>query len=1372
MINRCKGTISTVLSNKQLVVLLFLSLCFNQLWAAKVYQPEFADPIKTNLTWTPFPELTGKGVQTMAQDNSGVFWFGTDQGIYRYNGIEWQEFSQKHGLPNGIIRNFVFPKDGQVSVLYKNDGFYTFNNMYWDHFDFGFNDRNEIHYNKALSINSDTLWMTCELGAILHTKTHSILYTLYGTFDLSSPIHNVTHQTFFMDFYDVYQDIYGNLFFIVLQKTRADLVYIPDWRNNLNHRDKWYSYPIQQQGNATSLRPRIIQASDGEYWIYTYNEEYGLVHFSHPSSRWIFIDLGELGGTNVVLSASETDDGNLWFGGNGFLYVYRDGQFIVYTPEEIRLPFSGIHLLQARDGAIWLACLNSHVYRIDYSRKRWQIINDLNFQLETSSGEQYFIEKDRRIIKHKTDGSWISLDQTDGLIDIPLTIIEAKDGDLWVAGSHKGVAAASFYDGQQWERITFPDLSWSIAYTAALAADDGRIWFGSMSDPTGPFKGGCVVLTPGENGYSIEHIVSERESFNRICSLAQDTSGRIWAAATHLLYFENNMWNLIQEPEDLQYGWLDHILAASDGSLWIAKGGVGVYRIYANTWEKYSTEQGLPSNMVSNLLEINGDIIAATDMGLSRFDGKSWSPFITVDKISILRESGELKGNAHKHLWINKTPRDWYFRALKTEKTINIREFLTINYQSENQPPTTRLITFQQKLNKPANQYIVWRGNDPMESTSSVDLTYSYRIGENPWSPFTTENSLQMLNMQEGQYRFQVRARDADGNIDPSPAIAEFRVLPPIWKQGWMILLMSFFGSVILGLMISITYKNRKLIEAKSKIEEAAAFKERFFENISHEFRTPLTMILGVISNWTKIKIREDEEIKQIKIVQRHSLYLLRLVNQLLEFRHLESESKRLQVSQGDLGHFIRQLLDLFAPLAKEHNIQLKFNSVVENKVWFDHEKVETVLMNLLSNSLKYTQDYGRVTVSINYTNIVAQNKKNNSKHKVDTNATDNLWVEVKVADTGIGITPERMEHIFDRFYSVDHPGKLYYDSIGVGLDLTKELVEHHHGKIDVESVVGSGTTFTICFPVNRASYNQKEISTDLQTRRNMNLTPEQIEEIRHEREQLDPHVFNHLTEQGMERKTLILIVEDHPDMRDLLQDWLKNSYDVMTAVNGREALLIALANVPDLILTDVMMPELDGLELTRQLKTNKITCHIPVVLLTIKNEIEHRVEGIEAGADAYLGKPFVQEELAAVISNLIKNRQELRERFSRELVVKPKDIVVTELDEDFLEHCIKIVEENISDPDFHVDEFCRDIGMSRTQAYLKLQSISGFSLNEFIIHIRLKRAAQLLLESNLNISEIAYDLGFCDHAHLTRHFKRAFGCPPKEYRNNTRVNI
>ncbi|MDZ7346573.1 MAG: response regulator, partial [candidate division KSB1 bacterium] len=1142
-------------------------------------------------------------------------------------------------------------------------------------------------FHDLLPLGRDSLWIAADYGAVLLGSGSMLLITENGPATITST-KPPTDRNAFANVYQIYQDRQDNLW-LVRSGYDKELLLIPNWKKNLFQPKRWSFFPTRAKGCPLGLRPNIFQASDGSYWITSYSEESGIYHFKHLLSLWQYYDLTALGGNNVVLSVVETSDGILWFGGNGCLYAFQKGRMHFYPQEELRLPISSLQLLQAQDGSLWLAGVNASVFSIDYGRKYFDGFQELHFQGTAKEHGNIFLSREGRLVLAE-QGSYgfRSYGVEDGLPAAPTAVLIDREGTLWIYGSHNGIAAVARFNKDHGEMDLFPDLSWSISASAAAQDSSGRLWFGSMGDPAGNFRGGFVVYEPVGNGYRKRRIILDNDTYNRINCIVVAVDGSLWAGGSYLMRCDSTDWKPIIEPKELQRGWFDHLLAASDGGIWAAKGGGGVYRCLRGAWAKSTRENGLAGVMVSCLLETKDGILAATETGISWFDGRSWTTYALPEQIVVPRESGSLRLDHEGRVWINLAPRDWYFRALKPNRSIKNGRFLCISYCKDHSPPQADFSVYPYRLIMPASPYIAWYGRDPWSVTAEKDLTYSYRLNDGPWSAFTSVTSVRLPDLPSGSYTFEVRARDRDGNIQAEPKQIKFYVVPPVWRQPWFAALISFFTLLILSLLGILSLKNQKLALANREIEQASAFKERFYMNLSHELRTPLTVILAVLA---KAENLTGEELKQpMTVIRRHADYLRRLVNQLLEFRRMESGSVRLQVSAGDLVGTVKETMQLFDWLAGEHRLLFTL-LCTENSLpaWFDHSKVETILINLISNAFKYTPEGGRVTVALRRVRLSDNNPV--SSRRLKSKQTEPVeWAEIVVADTGIGIPQDRLEHIFERFYTVEHPGRLYYDSIGVGLDLTREIVELHKGTIQVHSIEQQGSTFTVRIPIDRRAFAADEI-VEQRPIGPQQLSPELMEEIERERAALMISADRRQTLK--EPAASILIVEDHPDLRRLLSDLLRPYFKVTEIDNGRAAFTQAVETVPDLIVSDVMMPEMDGIEATRSLKRHPATNHIPVVLLTVRREIEHRVEGYETGADAYLTKPFEPEELMAVIDTLLENRKKLQQKFRQEIVIKPTDVTIHESEKVFLEKCLQVVESHLDDPDFHIDRFCREIG-------------------------------------------------------------------------------
>lgn len=557
-----------------------------------------------------------------------------------------------------------------------------------------------------------------------------------------------------------------------------------------------------------------------------------------------------------------------------------------------------------------------------------------------------------------------------------------------------------------------------------------------------------------------------------------------------------------------------------------------------------------------------------------------------------------------------------------------------------------------------------------------------------------------------------------------------------------------FCGAVTFSIVLAVEYAQTKqslkasLLEVEvkrleaEKMHELDKAKSEFFANISHEFRTPLTLISGTVE---KLQSRDEsffERQEEYGLIHRNADRLLHLVNQLLDLSKLEAGKLQVEQQPGEISGFLRRLAGSFASLFETKGITYRFELPDRQlHVLFDPDKVEKVLTNLLLNAFKFTNSGGTVTLSVS----ISPEDENKSQ------------LLLTVQDTGVGIPEERIQHIFERFYQVDASASRSYEGTGIGLALVKELTELQGGTINVSSAVGVGTSFVVGLPMQVAF-------------------PEEVAEpVKLEDE---PRIiWSDSLAAGSSLPTTenfllprVLVVEDNAELRRFIAGSLAGQYEVLEAENGLLGFEHATDTMPDLIISDVMMPGLDGVTLCRRLKTDERTSHIAVILLTAKADMESRMAGLETGADDYLTKPFQLEELQLRVHNVIKSRQRLRERYSRSLTLQPSEVAVTSVDEKFLQKVLTIMEINLSNCDFDVETFCRGVGMSRAHLHRKLTALTGQSASEFIRVFRLKRAASLLEQQAGNISEVAYGVGFNSLTYFAKCFREQYGQTPSEY--------
>ena len=546
-------------------------------------------------------------------------------------------------------------------------------------------------------------------------------------------------------------------------------------------------------------------------------------------------------------------------------------------------------------------------------------------------------------------------------------------------------------------------------------------------------------------------------------------------------------------------------------------------------------------------------------------------------------------------------------------------------------------------------------------------------------------------------------------------------------KKGQKNLFLSGIGLTSLALiLLFVLYKNR--IKTNKKLRDIDTLKTDFFTNISHEFRTPLTLISVPIQDTLDNPDLSFEKRKHFEIAQKNTKRLSSLVNQLLELSKIDSGNRKLLLQKNKPSQLIAAWCDSFLYLAKQKKINFKTEILNKERIaWFDGEALENITINLLGNAIKYTPNEGEINLKV---------------------SIENDYLNIEIKNTGQGLTGAQIKTIFNRFYQTDGQN----EGSGVGLSLVKELTGLHGGKINVSSEVHKWSLFEIslCLDKNKLkNFEIIEISDD-------NSSTTAIDFVEEEHQEESTAYRNELP--------MLLIVEDNADVRTLLTDTFKGDYEVIQAVNGEEGISLALYKIPDIIISDLMMPKKDGIELTRTLKNDERTSHIPIILLTAKAGDKNELTGIRVGADDYITKPFNQKILKSKTASLVTLRKKLQSRYSQEVILKPKDIAISSIDEKFLDKVQKILDEKLVDSTFNTNDFSKAVHMSRMQLHRKLKALTGLSSSEFIRSQRLKLAAQILKTSDINISEVGYSVGFNDHAYFSKCFKEIYNCSPTSY--------
>ena len=664
-------------------------------------------------------------------------------------------------------------------------------------------------------------------------------------------------------------------------------------------------------------------------------------------------------------------------------------------------------------------------------------------------------------------------------------------------------------------------------------------------------------------------------------------------------------------------------------------------------------------------------------------------------------------------------------------------------------------------------------------ATHLIDYLYRLEGIENSWVQSDGRRFVRYPGLDPGNYVFRVKAVNRFGRWPDQEIALAVSIAPPWWRTAW-----AYTG--YLFLMIGLLYTGYRVrlrqVHLQHEVElgqfkaehlaEVDRLKSRFFANISHEFRTPLTLILGPIQKWQIETSRRDvsthEMNKDLSMAERNAHRLLRLINQLLDLSKLEAGAMKLRASRMNIVALIKGIAYSFETSAGIRKVEL--NVLVdpdEIEVYCDKDMMEKILSNLLSNAFKFTPEGGKVSLSLRATggsetiSLSTKQIASSLRSAPRNDSSSEGFASIIVADTGIGIPQEQLDKIFDRFYQVDASQTREHEGTGIGLALVKELVELHHGTIQVQSEVGRGTTFTVQLPLGRSHLKDDEIveeglsgeptlhGDDVAVADKAGGGPKEAAEAA----------------KAESDKPIILIVEDNADVRSYIKDYLVSGYQVVEARDGAEGIEKAVEIIPDLIISDVMMPKKDGYEVCRTLKLDEKTSHIPIILLTAKAASENKIEGLETGADDYLIKPFEPKELLTRIRNLIDLRQKLRVKFSKGVELKPGEVAITSLDDAFLKRVMAAIEANMGRENFEVEGLAQAVFLSRIQLYRKLRALTNLTPADFIRRMRLQRAKELLEKNAGTVAEIADSVGFGNHSHFAHSFKEQFGILPGEVR-------
>ncbi|RCW37602.1 hybrid sensor histidine kinase/response regulator transcription factor [Marinilabilia salmonicolor] len=1037
----------------------------------------------------------------------------------------------------------------------------------------------------------------------------------------------------------------------------------------------------------------IMKDYQGTMWVGTY---FGGVHCYNPEyqvfHRYAIMDAHGGGtGFRVIGNMLEDSENNLWIAteGGGLDYFNRKtGTFLHYTTHNGK----GKSLSSNNVRALYLHNNETLFVGTHYG--------GLN-KLDIPSG------KIRHFRSEKNDSSAIQCNIVNEIIPF---------GSDYLLATHQGVIRfdpetevfSHFIESEVERERVGP-----VIYT--LFEDSfGKLWIGT--EKRGVF---CYDVKRGvidNYAYSIDNKSSV--SNNSISCIFEDHRFRLWVGTlggglNRYLREEDRFVNYLDKVGGFSGNFIYGIEESRFGNLWVATSkGLSRFDIDHEQFYYYHESNGFP------LQELNQGALYLTSDGTVFVGG--------VHGLISFKEEDLLNN-------------DIRFSLVFSSLYVNNSEVMP----GDNTGILKKDLPFVEDITLKASQNVFTVHFSGCNYVPQHKALYQYKLeGFNEdWVEAGSRNFVTYTNLNPGDYLLKVRGVSGVEKNVIDEKVLRIHVLPP-WYKTWYAILFYVLVFIALVLWVNYFYLSKARLadslkaerQEKEKIKELNQIKLKFFTNISHEFRTPLTLITGILEAVLENTKPTARNYGRLLMVKHHALRLNNLITELLDFRKMEQGYIKLKVSENKLSDFLNNIREAFSEHAQHRQIRFDCrNCSYDGSIWFDVRQMEKVFFNLLSNAFKVVQDeVGKVSLEV-----------------IDQQGE----VDIIVSDNGVGMTPEEAKYVFDRFYQTGSADLNTAKGTGIGLALTKMLVEEHGGRISIKSEKDKGTAFTISLKKGNRHFNAEELvpHKDIVPVDNAFLAEQPVPE-----EKMD---------EAPENAPLLLVVEDNEEVRRMLKSILGSQYRIIEAEDGNQGLKSAIDEQPDLIISDVMMPNLSGTEMCARLKRNIQTSHIPVILLTARTAIEYQIEGIETGADDYITKPFSVKLLKARVKNLLRNRAALQEKFRQDPAADIKELATTSIDQELVERAKAIVDAHIDDTDFDVNDFAAEMGLGRTRLYSKIKGITGQTPNNFILSIRLRTAADLLVnKSGLNVSEIAYATGFNTPRYFSRCFRDYFGVSPSNY--------
>lgn len=1032
-------------------------------------------------------------------------------------------------------------------------------------------------------------------------------------------------------------------------------------------------------------RFNIVEDNHGLVWISTYGK--GLFVFNHDLNQGQHFVANEKGespiASNYLLCITADRRDGVWvsaeYGGVSHLQVMDKGVVRIFPNGRENLDLSNVVRMvkKQRDGSVMVGTRDGCLYH-------------------------YSADMAQMLVKSHFDSNIYS-------------VVEMPQGRMWIGTRGKGIYG-------------IPGLDFKNKKVFCLKPDDrGRMWIGTFGE-------GLSVAIPRGEGYEVGTFFADSVGLNEVRCLAIDRKGMLWGGTSGGLFCVDPT-RFAADGKGLRVykrgSEIHDMLVDRQGRLWLTVPGEGLVCMQDGNFRILDASQGLINNMVQSVVETeDGNLWVSTQQGVSCWKAKDNSfdnyLFSRVMMGNVYNENSAVCLDDGRVLLGG----NYGLTIINPSRISHVKGQTSVVFTSH---PYSDEMTLSYEERSPKINFSTLDYSD----VNNVKYTYWLEGYDSSWSVPSPTPWVNYQNLPFGSYRLHVKASYSDG-IWGKESVLDISVEPPFYLSVWAWVFYALFLTVVIVMVVK-SIREKNILKGKIKFEqEFTRYKLVFFTNIAHEFRTPLTLIQGSLEKEKRIMKTNHWQLeleKTVRTMDKSVQRMLRLIDQLLEFRKMQAGKLKLSLQETDVVMFVQGICKMFDDAAESKQIDFKFESQLPAYLMYlDQQKMDKVVFNLLSNAFKYTHAKGTISVSLSFTDVMT----------------------IRVADTGVGIPQEKREQLFSRFMQSSYTG----ESFGIGLHLTHELVRTHHGEITYQENEGGGSVFVVTIPLQKDCYEASDFLVKDSPILKADLTKE-----RDGQEEKTTDAVPSAPSAPLNRRT-ILLIEDDNDVREFLLSELESCFDLKVASDGKAGIAMAKELDVDLIVSDVMMPGMNGFELTKRLKNSFETSHIPIILLTALSTDENVLEGTESGADAYITKPFSPQLLMARILQLLNQREILRQKFGKVPQEIRSAMLRNEQDSLFVKRLDSIVYSRLGEQDLSVDKVAGLLHLGRTIFYKKVRGTTGYTPNEYIRVIRLRKAAELLKEGEKNVSEVAYAVGFDNPYYFSKCFKEQFGMPPSQYRS------